>query len=288
MLIRQQLVTGDARLILPGVNPVEWITIHETGNTSAGADAAAHATLQSRGNSRTASWHYTVDDHEAVQSYDDRARCMHAGDGATGTGNTRSIGIEICVNADGDYAQAVRNAAALVKILMARHGIPADRVVQHNHWSGKNCPSRMRSTPGAWEAFQTTIQGAPAPAPAPVPQPPSPKLAVDGWWGSATTRALQTVFGTPVDGIVSSQSAYRKLRVKAATSGWEWTTRPRGSRLIAAMQAWLGVDADGIVGPDTINALTARMGLVPDGVLDGPSNTVRVMQRRLNAGTFRS
>jgi hypothetical protein len=276
---------GSKRRTTPGTNRRTHITIHETGNTDVGANAQAHANLQTRGNPRKASWHYQVDGLEIIQSFQDEVICWHAGNS---TGNLTSIGIEICVNADGDYAQAVRNAAALVKILMARHGIPADRVVQHNHWTGKNCPARMRSTPGAWEAFQTTIQGAPAPAPAPVPQPPSPKLAVDGWWGSATTRALQTVFGTPVDGIVSSQSAYRKLRVKAATSGWEWTTRPRGSRLIAAMQTWLGVHPDGIVGPDTINALTARMGLVPDGVLDGPSATVREMQRRLNAGTFKS
>jgi len=41
-------------------NPVNSITIHQTGNTNKGADAQAHANLQSKGNSRNASWHYTV------------------------------------------------------------------------------------------------------------------------------------------------------------------------------------------------------------------------------------
>ena len=32
-------------------------------------------------------------------------------------------------------------------------------------------------------------------------------LDVDGYWGSATTLALQRVLGTPVDGVVSEGSA---------------------------------------------------------------------------------
>ena len=36
---------------------------------------------------------------------------------------------------------------------MAKHGIPLDRVVQHNHWNDKDCPKTIRATAGAWEAF---------------------------------------------------------------------------------------------------------------------------------------
>lgn len=164
---------GARRHITPGTNKRTHITIHETGNTAIGANAQAHANLQTRGNPRKASWHYQVDGNEIIQSFQDDVICWHAGNS---TGNLTSIGIEICVNADGDYNGAVANAVLLVRNLMARHGIPADRVVQHNHWSGKDCPSRMRSTPGAWEAFQTTIRDAtptPTPAPAPVPVLPS-------------------------------------------------------------------------------------------------------------------
>ena len=42
----------------------------------------------------------------------------------------------------------------------------------------------------------------------------------------------------------------------------------------------------GIVGPKTINALEQHYGFTPDGRLDGPSNTVRAMQRALNEGRF--
>jgi len=37
-------------------------------NTNIGADADAHARLQINGNSRKASWHWQVDDQEAVQT----------------------------------------------------------------------------------------------------------------------------------------------------------------------------------------------------------------------------
>ena len=48
------------RVTYGGTNQKKYITIHQTGNTSKGADAGAHARLQANGNSRQASWHYTV------------------------------------------------------------------------------------------------------------------------------------------------------------------------------------------------------------------------------------
>jgi N-acetylmuramoyl-L-alanine amidase len=125
-------------------NGKRYITIHETDNTAKGADAQAHANLQSKGNSRQASWHYTVDDKEAIQSFDHKFQLWHAGDGAH-DGNLHSIAIEICVNSDGDYKKAVQNAIELTKQIMASEHIPIGNVVQHNHWSGKDCPDNLRS-----------------------------------------------------------------------------------------------------------------------------------------------
>ena len=42
---------------------------------------------------------------------------------------------------------------------MAEHGIPIDHVVQHNHWSGKDCPYNIRHTAGAWEGFLALCRG---------------------------------------------------------------------------------------------------------------------------------
>lgn len=146
-----------------GVNPCGYITIHETGNAARGADAAAHGSYlnSAAGEAALVSWHYTVDDHAIVQHLPDGETAYHAGDGPKGTGNARSIGVEICVNADGDFAKARENAASLVRLLMEEHGIPIGHVVQHNHWNGKDCPYTIRRTSGAWEAFLALCEGGP-------------------------------------------------------------------------------------------------------------------------------
>lgn len=159
----QEDIISDWRRNRPGrdTNPGAYITIHETGNAAKGADAAAHgAYLDSDAGERDmVSWHYTVDDHAIVQHLPDYETAYHAGDGKAGPGNTTSIGIEICVNAGGDFEAAKANAAALVRLLMEEHGIPIDRVVQHNHWNGKDCPKTIRATPGGWEAFLDLCDG---------------------------------------------------------------------------------------------------------------------------------
>ena len=144
-----------------GSNPDTYITIHETGNFARGADAAAHAAYlnSDAGERAMVSWHYTVDDHSIYQHLPDNERAYHAGDGGSGPGNATSIGIEICVDAGGDFEQARANAAALVRLLMERHGIPLERVVQHNRWNGKDCPKTIRATAGAWEAFLALCGG---------------------------------------------------------------------------------------------------------------------------------
>lgn len=159
----QEDIISDWRRNRPGrdTNSGAYITIHETGNAAKGADAAAHgAYLDSDAGERDmVSWHYTVDDHAIVQHLPDYETAYHAGDGKAGPGNTTSIGIEICVNAGGDFEAAKANAAALVRLLMEEHGIPLDNVVQHNRWNGKDCPKTIRATAGAWEAFLALCRG---------------------------------------------------------------------------------------------------------------------------------
>ena len=159
----QEHIISDGRKNRPGrdTNPDTYITIHETGNAAKGADAAAHGAYldSAAGEDALVSWHYTVDDHAIVQHLPDYETAYHAGDGKDGPGNTTSIGIEICVNAGGDFEAAKANAAALVRLLMEEHGIPLDNVVQHNHWNGKDCPKTIRATPRAWEAFLGLCRG---------------------------------------------------------------------------------------------------------------------------------
>lgn len=187
--IRNQLVSSRA-VTSSGTNPRRYITIHETANTARGANAQAHANLQSNGFS--ASWHITVDDTQAIRSYPDTVRCWHAGDGS-GHGNMSSIGIEICVNSDGNFTRAKANAAAVVRQLRAKYNIPRSRVVQHNHWSGKNCPTNLRRS--GWAAFLAST---------------------DPSGGSSVSRPT---FVSPAEGRVSSEWGSRRHPI-SGKAGW--------------------------------------------------------------------
>ena len=142
-----------------GVNKCKYITIHETGNINKGAGALNHAKYINNGSSAT--WHYTVDDKQIIQHYEDSVQCWHCGDGR-GDGNTNSIGIEMCVNSDGDFNKTIENTIELVKHLMNKHNIPIGNVVQHNKWNGKNCPANIRSgKPITWNTFINKIKNKP-------------------------------------------------------------------------------------------------------------------------------
>jgi N-acetylmuramoyl-L-alanine amidase CwlA len=140
----------------------KYITIHNTANTSVGADAENHAIyMQGSGKNSTASYHYVVDDKEIYRLLPDNEVAWHAGDGEYGTGNRQSLAIEICENVDGDLLKATNNAVELTAYLMKLYNIPLSNVVQHNYWSGKNCPNRIRkSEPYNWQTFLNKVQDA--------------------------------------------------------------------------------------------------------------------------------
>lgn len=136
-----------------------YITIHNTDNYNKGANAKAHGNYLKNVDSKV-SWHYTVDDTYIVQHLSDNECGYHTGDGMSEkSGNRNSIGVEICVNKDGDLLKATENAVELVKKLMKAYNIPIENVVQHYHWSGKDCPHELRlGNPYSWETFINKIK----------------------------------------------------------------------------------------------------------------------------------
>ena len=157
MEIKACMIPKQFKQIRPQIRmKPNYITVHETGNYDKGANAEAHARLLGRGNTRVASWHYTVDDKGAIQHIPDTEVAWHAGDGGKGKGNRESIGIEICVNKDGNFIKSKENAIILIQRLMKQYGIPISRVVPHKHWSGKNCPERLLKV---WDGFIREIEG---------------------------------------------------------------------------------------------------------------------------------
>lgn len=134
--------------------PIKYIVIHDTANKSKGADADAHFKYFNSGN-RNSSADFFVDDVKILQVNDYmKYYTWQVGDGKGkyGITNQNSVGIEICVNADGNYSKAFENAVGLTKYLMKELSIPADCVVRHYDASRKNCPASMSG--GNWEKWE--------------------------------------------------------------------------------------------------------------------------------------
>ena len=125
-----------------------YIVIHNTDNYSTGADARAHAMAQYHGNFDGYSAHVYVDDKSAYQAMPYSRGAWHVGVNYGGrlfgtVNNRNSVGIEMCVQAGFDYDKAFANTAEVCRQLMSELNIPADRVVQHYDVCAKNCPSAI-------------------------------------------------------------------------------------------------------------------------------------------------
>lgn len=139
------------------------VTIHETSNWSANANAEMHAKyLRGSGANYEVSWHYSVDSVGAFQSVPENEKAWHAGDTGKGKGNATTIAIEICDNSNGNFDQAMANAEWLAADILYRHGVynVSGFLYQHNDFSsyGKNCPITIRDT-GRWGEFVAKTQG---------------------------------------------------------------------------------------------------------------------------------
>ena len=141
---------------------IEYIVVHDTGNTGKGADVNAHFNFFN-GADRQSSADYFVDDHSIGQFVEDWNYSWHCGDGKGryGITNSNSIGIEICINSDGDYVQAVKNTAELVRFLMNKYNIDINHVVRHYDASRKSCPNQIiRGVDGiTWDKFKQMVMG---------------------------------------------------------------------------------------------------------------------------------
>ena len=135
----------------PGVPMTpQYITIHSTGNPKSTA-RNERAWLTNPSNTVTASYHIVVDEKEAIEVLPLNEVAWHAGDGGNGTGNRKSIGIEICES--GDRQKTLANAANLVAKMLNERGWGVDRLRRHYDWNKKICP-RIFYDGGKWTGWQ--------------------------------------------------------------------------------------------------------------------------------------
>ena len=132
----------------------QYITIHNTSNS---ATAQAEISYMKNNNNQT-SFHVCVDEKYVIQAIPFNRNAWHAGDGARGIGNRKSIGIEIA-RSTGNltlFKQAEQNCAKYVATLLKQYGWGIDRVKRHKDWSGKNCPHKTMEL--GWQRFLNMIQ----------------------------------------------------------------------------------------------------------------------------------
>ena len=72
----------------------EYLTIHSTGNPNSTAQGERNYLTNSMNTSSTG-FHIVVHENQAIECISLSENAYHAGDGGNGTGNTKSIGLEI-------------------------------------------------------------------------------------------------------------------------------------------------------------------------------------------------
>lgn len=130
------------------------IVIHNTAN-----DACAENEIKyMQSNNAQTSFHYAVDDKEAVQGVELWRNAWHAGDGGNGPGNRQGIAIEICYSKSGGarFTKAEQNAAELTAKLLIDFGWGLDKVTKHQDYSGKYCPHRTLDL--GWDRFLDMVE----------------------------------------------------------------------------------------------------------------------------------
>ena len=134
----------------------EYVTVHNTANDASAKNEISYMI----NNDLEVSYHYAVDDKEAVQGIPTNRNTWSCGDGANGTGNRKSISVEICYSKSGGdrFIKAEQNAAIVVADLLKGWGLGLDRIRKHQDWNGKYCPHRTLDM--GWQRFVKMVENA--------------------------------------------------------------------------------------------------------------------------------
>lgn len=167
--INQRFITGHCRPYRK-LERVAAIIIHWTANTRRGAGAMANRNYFSsspktpEGKLIYASAHFCVDSVSIVQCLPEDEVGYHVGssrpykpDGIRIKGNSSSpnnvtIGIEMCVNEDGDFNITRTQTILLTRYLAQKYNITRQNILRHFDITGKDCPKMMLDN-NIWNQF---------------------------------------------------------------------------------------------------------------------------------------
>lgn len=229
---------------------LKGIAIHWTGNTDVGANALANRTYFNTTKSY-GSAQYVVDDKQIIQCVPDDEVAYHVGankytalgqslrEGAYSP-NYYLIGIEMCVNRDGNWGMTYCNTVELTAYLLKTYRLAINSLYRHYDITGKDCP-RMMINQTAWELFKTDVANMLGYLPA--EEKKITKTLKKGSKGEEV-RTLQTLLNK--NGYQLIVDGDFGFMTEAAAKGYQ------------AACGFTGRDIDGIVGPKTWAKLYER------------------------------
>ena len=163
--ITEKLLNNSLTRSLTPLKKLRAIIIHSTANTDKGANAIAHWNFFNTTTETKTSAHYFVDDKTIVRCIPDNERANHVGAlsyqpnmhstfgiPANDSPNYYTIGIEMCVNSDGDFVKTRQNTIELTRYLLEKYGLTINNVFRHYDITGKPCPEMMLIN-AVWNQF---------------------------------------------------------------------------------------------------------------------------------------
>lgn len=148
------------------IRKLKGIVMHWTANTGKGANAKRNR-MYFQTAPRHASAHYIVDDSTIIQCLPDHEVAYHVGGRYYQpmgkaimeddlTPNYFLIGIEMCVNEDGDWQKTYQNSVELAQFLLNKYQFTVKELFRHYDITGKDCP-KMMIAEDQWQAFRTHV-----------------------------------------------------------------------------------------------------------------------------------
>ena len=138
----------------------EYITVHNTGNPKSNAYGERGWLTNKYNLSSSTSYHLVVDENTAIECIPLWENAWHAGDGVEGTGNRKSVGIEVCES--GDLQKTIANVQYLIAYMInekskrdGKYYTAKQLVRKHQDWSNKYCPRLLIPM---WDKFVDGIQ----------------------------------------------------------------------------------------------------------------------------------
>lgn len=175
----KQMLLTPGRGGRPGIRIIpKALVIHWTANLEKGANAVANRNYFENHPENKVSAHYVVDDKQIIQCIPENEMAYHVG-GKRYTQqalqklsiypNNCTLGIEMCVNMDGDFQKTYQNTVELSANILKRYGWGIDKLWRHYDITGKDCPRffvidetakafGFESAEAGWEQFKKDVE----------------------------------------------------------------------------------------------------------------------------------